>query len=153
MMNRKIRFLKQVWIPQRCFTGRYQAEMPWPSLVLMKSHKILKKAEKSLTFHSRSPRATGETHFMSVSVHSPAPWPPALPLPRVGVKAWEVLCWIPGFICINHFPVYQYKKYAPWPKYSNLSAACQTTHLPEWSQARLLFGSNLSLPCNKTICL
>lgn len=102
----------------------------------------------------QKPQSHWGTSFLCQWVCIPQlPRPPAPPLTSVGVKAWEVLCWIPGFICINHFPMYQYKKYALWPKYSNLSAACQTTHLPEWSQARLLFGSNLSLLCYKTICL
>lgn len=77
MMNEKIRFLKQVWIPQRCFTGRSQAEMPWPGLLLMKSNKISKKAEKSPPFTAETPKPLGNLIFVSVSVYSPAPTAPS----------------------------------------------------------------------------
>lgn len=95
-----------------------------------------KKAGEAPTFPNRDPKAPGETHCVSASVLSPAPWPPAPPLTRVGARAGAALCRIPDFIRINHFPMDQHKNMLPGPNTAiNVLRAKQHVAV---SEARLL---------------
>lgn len=81
-----------------------QAEMPWLCVVLEGNRNIQKKTLGS-TFCNRNPKAARETLFVSVSTAFPAPAAPFI-LAGGKKKAWNMLCRVPNFICINHFSMY-----------------------------------------------
>lgn len=158
MMNGKIRFLKRVQIPWRCFTGESwvrtsQAEMPRPGVVLVKSSNIQKRLGKPPPFAAETPKPLGKLILCQWVCFPQPPWPPSPSAASHWSNSLGRVLLNSRFHLYQSFPHVPAQKYATWPKYSNQSARCQTTHLREWSQAGLLFGSSLSLFCNKTICL
>ena len=155
--NGKIRFLKWVQIPQRCFTnGSWvrisQAEMPWPGVVLMKRSKTQKSLGKTPPFTAETLKL-GKLILCQWACFLQPPRPPSPSVDSCWSKSLGSALLNSRFHLHQLFPHVPAQKYANWPKYSNQSAPCQTAHLCGWSQAELLFGSNISLFCNKIIRL
>lgn len=86
-MNWKIRFLKWVRIPWRCFTRQVLGlnvsnRNALPRCSALEKQQNSKKAGETPTFHSRNPKAPGEMHFVLVRLFPQSPLAP------------QPLCWL-----------------------------------------------------------
>lgn len=153
-MNGKIRLLRWVQVPQRGFGGgswvrTSQAQMPWPGVVFMKIKP--QKGWGSPHLSQQKPQSHWGNPFCVSECAFPSPHGPSAGCHWIKSLGSALLN--SRFHLYQSFPHVPALKYVTWLKYSNQSVPCQTTHLHQWSQTGLLFGSNLSLFCNKTVCL
>lgn len=153
-MNGKIRSLKRVQIPQRCFTGgswvrTSQAEMPWPGVALMKSSKIQKKKGWGSPHRSQQgPQSHWGNSFCLGGRASPRPlrWPvleqkPGMRSARFQIASVSIILPCTGTQICSLAQIQRSERSVP------------NSASPWAKPGGTAFGSNLSLFCNKTVCL
>lgn len=101
--------------PDGSWVWTSQTEMPWPGVVFVKSNKIQKRLKKPPPSTAETPKPLEKPILCWWGCFPSPHGPPAPPLTHAGVKSWDVLCWLPDFICIHHFPMYQHKNMLPGP--------------------------------------